>query len=261
MNRPTRHLTVLGTALEVRWDGPPPKDAPTLVFLHEGLGCVSMWRDFPAKLAAATDCGALTYSRLGYGESDPCQLPRPVRFMHDEGLTVLPALLEAAGVRECVLVGHSDGGSVAIVYAGGTAAPPLRGIITEAAHVFCEELSLHSIRKARGSFSNGDLRERLERHHGTNTECAFLGWSGAWLHPDFANWNLEEYLPGIGVPMLAIQGEDDEYGTAAQTEAIARKVGGDVEVMMLRDCGHSPHRDHEGLVLETMTKFVRSVFA
>ena len=181
--------------------------------------------------------------------------------MHDEGLTVLPALLESAGVRECVLVGHSDGGSVAIVYAGGTAAPPLRGIITEAAHVFCEELSLHSIRKARGSFSNGDLRERLERHHGTNTECAFLGWSGAWLHPDFANWNLEEYLPGIGVPMLAIQGEDDEYGTAAQTEAIARKVGGDVEVMMLRDCGHSPHRDHEGLVLETMTKFVRSVFA
>ncbi len=261
MNRPDRHLTVLGSAREVRWDGPPPDDAPTIVFLHEGLGCVSMWRDFPAMLAEATDCGALTYSRLGYGESDPCPLPRPVRFMHDEGLTVLPALLETAGVRECVLVGHSDGGSIAIVYAGGTPAPPLRGIITEAAHVFCEELSVQSISKARDAFSNGNLRERLERHHGANTECAFLGWNGAWLHPDFVSWNLEEYLPRIHVPMLAIQGEDDEYGTAAQAEAIERQVGGDVEVMMLSDCGHSPHRDQERIVLEAMTKFVRSVFA
>ena len=261
MNRPNRHLTVLGNALEVRWDGPPPEKAPTLVFLHEGLGCVSMWRDFPAKLAEATSCGALTYSRLGYGRSDPCSLPRPIRFMHEEGLIVLPALLETAGVRECVLVGHSDGGSIAIVYAGGTPALPLRGIITEAAHVFCEELSVHSISEARDAFSQTDLRKKLEFHHGANTECAFLGWNGAWLHPDFVNWNLEEYLPGIHVPMLAIQGEDDEYGTAAQTEAIANQVGGGVEVMMLPDCGHSPHRDHEGLVLETMIKFVRSVFA
>ena len=261
MNRTDRHLTVLGHTLEVQWCGPSPKEAPTIVFLHEGLGCVSMWRDFPAKLAKATDCGALTFSRLGYGKSDPCQLPRPVRFMHDEGLTVLPALLEAAGVRECVLVGHSDGGSIAIVYAGGTPAMPLRGIITEAAHVFCEELSLNSIRKARDAFSNDDLRDKLERHHGANTECAFLGWNGAWLHPDFVNWNLEEYLPRIHVPMLAIQGENDEYGTAAQTEAIAHKVGGAVDVMMLRDCGHSAHLDQERIVLEAMTKFVRSTFA
>ena len=261
MNRPISHLTVLGNALEVRWDGPSPDDAPTIVFLHEGLGCVSMWRDFPAKLAEATNCGALTYSRQGYGRSDPCTLPRPVRFMHDEGLIVLPALLETAGVRECVLVGHSDGGSIAIVYAGGTPAPPLRGIITQAAHVFCEELSVRSIRKARDAFSNGDLREGLERHHGANTDCAFLGWNGVWLHPDFAKWNLEEYLPGIRVPMLAIQGEDDEYGTAAQTEAIENHAGGGADVMMVPNCGHAPHRDQAELVLGAMTRFIKRIVA
>ena len=214
-----------------------------------------MWRDFPEKLARATGCGALVYSRLGYGDSDPCTLPRPVRFMHDEGLRVLPALLEAAGVRECILVGHSDGGSISLIYGGGTPADPLRGIITEAAHVFCEEVTRESARRADTAFLNGELREKLQRHHGANTDCAFRGWCDVWLHPDFVHWNIEEYLPGIGVPTLAIQGSDDEYGTDAQIKAHAAKVDS-AAVHMIPDCGHSPHRDREEEVLSLMTRFV-----
>lgn len=133
----TEYISIDGKRLETVWHGPSPRDAPTLVFLHEGLGCVTMWGDFPARMAAATGCGAFVYSRLGYGNSDPCVLPRPIRFMHDEGRDVLPRVLDVAGIRECILIGHSDGGSIAIIYAGGTKAIPLRGLITEAAHVFC----------------------------------------------------------------------------------------------------------------------------
>ncbi|MEW6106492.1 MAG: alpha/beta hydrolase [Bacillota bacterium] len=253
-------LVIGGQRLEIAWHGPAPEDAPTLVFLHEGLGCVAMWRDFPAKLAAATGCGALVYSRLGYGRSDACVLPRPVRFMHDEALTILPQLLAAAGVRECVLVGHSDGGSIALIYAGGTAAEPLRGVITEAPHVFCEEVTVRAIRKAKESYERGDLRQRLMRYHGANTDCAFYGWSDTWLHPEFLQWNLEAYLPAIKVPMLVIQGENDEYGTPAQVDAIARQAGGEVEVMIVPQCGHAPHREQETVTLQTMARFIARVF-
>jgi pimeloyl-ACP methyl ester carboxylesterase len=253
------YLTVDGKRLEALWHGPSPDLAPTLVFLHEGLGCAKMWRDFPARLAEATGCGALVYSRLGYGRSDPCRLPRPIRFMHDEGLQVLPKVLAAAGIQECILVGHSDGGSIAVIYAGGTAAPQLKGLITEAAHVFCEELTLTSIRRAKAAYEQGDLRNRLTRFHGSNTRCAFFGWNDAWLHPDFVDWNLEEYLPAISVPMLVIQGEDDQYGTRRQVEAIARQAGAGARVLMLAECGHSPHRDQEDTVLEAMQAYIASV--
>ena len=259
MKRHAYSLTLDGKRLEVVWHGPAPEDAPTLVFLHEGLGCVAMWRDYPAKLAAATGCGALVYSRLGYGRSAPCSLPRSLRFMHDEGLQVFPALLECAGVRDCVLIGHSDGGSIALIYAGGTAAPPLRGVITEAPHVFCEELTVRSIQKAKESYEKGDLRQKLQKYHGANTDCAFWGWNGAWLHPDFVNWNLEEYLPHITVPMLVIQGEDDEYGTAAQVEAIARQAGAGAEVLMVPQCGHAPHREQEAVTFPAMVRFIMRV--
>jgi pimeloyl-ACP methyl ester carboxylesterase len=252
-------LVVNGKRLEVTWHGPGPEDAPTLVFLHEGLGCVAMWRDFPATLAAATGCGALVYSRLGYGRSDACVLPRSVRFMHDEGLHVLPALLDLVGIRECVLIGHSDGGSIALIYAGGTPAAPLRGVIAEAPHVFREEVSVRSIQRAKESYENGNLRERLEKYHGANSDCAFWGWSEAWLHPDFANWSLEEYLPRIKVPLLVIQGEDDEYGTLAQVEAIARQAGAEAEVIMVPQCGHVPHREQEAVTFQAMARFVSRV--
>jgi pimeloyl-ACP methyl ester carboxylesterase len=251
-----KRLVVDGKRLEVAWHGPSPGDAPTLVFLHEGLGCVAMWRDFPSRLADATGCGALVYSRLGYGRSDPCPLPRPVRYMHDEGLTVLPQLLEVAGIRDCILVGHSDGASIAIVYAGGTPAKPLRGVISEAAHVFCEDVTVRAIQDAGDAYRHGGLRHGLEKYHGDNADCAFWGWHDAWLHPEFREWNLEEYLPGIGVPLLAIQGEDDQYGTAAQVEAIERGNGEEVQTLLLPDCGHAPHVEQADATLAAMAEFV-----
>jgi pimeloyl-ACP methyl ester carboxylesterase len=249
-------IEVNGKRLEVQWYGPPPGQTLTLLFLHEGLGCAAMWHDFPGELAAATGCGALVFSRLGYGGSDECELPRPLRFMHHEGLGVLPELLEKAGVTECVLVGHSDGGSIGIIYAGGTPALPLRGLITEAAHVFCEDLTVQSIQAARERYREGDLREKLQKYHGPNVDGAFWGWNDAWLHPDFMQWNLEEYLPGIRVPLLAIQGAEDPYGTPAQVEAIVNQAGGRVEALMLENCGHAPHRDHPESTLKAMRDFI-----
>lgn len=253
-------LMIGGKRLEIIRHGPAPEDAPTLVFLHEGLGCAAMWRDFPARLAAATGCGALVYSRLGYGRSDPCVLPRPISFMHDEALRVLPELVAAAGIRECILIGHSDGGSIAIIYAGGTAAAPVRGLIAEAAHVFSEAITSRQAQSAREAYLRGDLRARLRRYHGPNVDGAFWGWNDVWLHPDFVNWNLEQYLPHIKVPMLVIQGEDDEYGTAAQVQAIAAGAGAGAEVLMLPACGHAPHQDREPAVFQAMKNFILQVF-
>ncbi len=254
------YLTVGGKRLEVAWHGPAPDEAPTLIFLHEGLGCVAMWRDFPQELAAATGCRALVYSRLGYGRSDPCPLPRSVSYMHDEGLEVLPELLTVAGIREYILIGHSDGGSIALIFAGGTPATSLRGVITEAAHVFCEELSVQSIEAAKDAFQHTNLREKLIKYHGNNVDCAFWGWNGVWLDPEFLHWNLEEYLPRINVPLLVMQGQDDQYGTIAQVEAIARQAGAGAEVVMLPACGHSPHREQRAATFEAMKNFVAEIF-
>ena len=249
-------IEINGKRLEVQWHGPSADQALTLVFLHEGLGCVEMWHDFPRDLAASTGCGALVFSRLGYGGSDACALPRPLRFMHHEGLHVLPELLKTAGIQECVLVGHSDGGSIGIVYAGGTPALPLKGLITQAAHVFCEDLSVQSIQAARERYLQGDLREKLKKYHGPNVDWAFWGWNDAWLHPDFMQWNLEEYLPGIRVPLLAIQGKEDPYGTPAQIEAIVGQAGGKSRALVLPDCGHAPHRDRPQETLKAMKDFI-----
>lgn len=253
------HLMVNGRRLEFAWHGPGPEQAPTLVFLHEGLGCVAMWRDFPAKLAAMTGCGAFVYSRFGYGQSESCALPRPLTFMHEEGLRVLPEVLATAGIRQCVLIGHSDGGSIAIIYAGGTLAAPLRGLILEAPHLFCESLTRQSIERVTAQYHQGELQQRLEKYHGANTACAFEGWSGAWLHPDFVSWNIEHYVAKINVPILLIQGEQDEYGTTAQVEAIARQARAGVDVLLLPDCGHAPHRDQEAATLQAMSAFVSRI--
>jgi len=257
MHNKPEYINIGEKRLEVLWHGPPPDQAPTLVFLHEGLGCVAMWRDFPMRLAEATGCGAMIYSRLGYGASDPCDLPRPVRFMHDEGLTVLPQVLKIAGIERSILIGHSDGGSIGIIYAGGTTAGPLLGLITEAAHVFCEDLSVRSIEKAREAFLQADLRARLVTYHGKNVDCAFWGWNGAWLHPEFIHWNIEEYLPGIRVPMLSIQGENDQYGTPAQIASIRDKAG--AEVAMLPNCSHSPHIEQPVTTFQQMKAFVLGI--
>ena len=228
--------------------------SPTLVFLHEGLGCVALWKDFPKRVAAITGCDTLVYSRFGYGGSDPVSLPRPLTYMHDEGLNVLPQLLNAASIRRAVLIGHSDGASIAIIHAGGEQDPRIEGLVLMAPHVFNEPVCVASIEKARRDYGKG-LKERLALYHGTNIECAFRGWNDAWLDPGFLKWNIEKYVPGIRVPVMVIQGRDDEYGTQAQVRAINRQCGSPVEVHVLDDCGHSPHRDQGERTLALIAGF------
>lgn len=255
------YLSVHGQRLECRWYRPAAAaaDATALVFLHEGLGCVELWRDFPAELAEATGLPAFVYSRRGYGGSDPCTLPRPLTYMHDEGLQVLGPLLAAAGIGRHILVGHSDGASIAIVYAGGTAAEGLAGMVLEAPHVNTEPGNVQAIAQIRERYESGDLRERLARYHGTNVDCAFYGWAEAWSDPGFLDWNIETYLPSIRVPSLAIQGLDDAYGTPAQCEAVGGQVSGPCELMLLEDCQHAPHFEQHDRVLEAMTAFVATL--
>jgi pimeloyl-ACP methyl ester carboxylesterase len=246
--------------IEFAWHGPGPDDAPTLVFLHDGIGCAATWRDFPAKLARKTGCGALVYSRAGYGASDPVPLPRPISYMHEEGFTGLPQVLDAAGVRTAYLVGHSDGGSIALLHASTPRAHPrVRGLLLEAPHVFCEEVTVRSIERARGEFLHGDLRAKLARYHGRNVECAFWGWNRAWLDPGFRSWNIEDCLPAVTVPALVVQGVDDPYGTLLQVEAIERGCGGPVRRCVLERCGHSPHRDRPEETLQEMASFLRDL--
>ena len=224
--------------------------------LHEGLGSVSMWRDFPRQVAAATGRDVLVYSRHGYGRSAPSAGPRSFRFMHDEALVVLPQLLDALGVRRPILLGHSDGGSIALVYAGGSGRD-VAGLVLLAPHVMVEDLSVASIAAAREAYDGGDLRARLARHH-DDVDGAFRGWNDVWLSPGFRGWTIEEYLPRVACPVLAIQGEDDEYGTMEQVDRIARGAA-DVELLKLPGCGHSPHRDRPEEVLEAITRFVARI--
>ena len=245
--------------LESVWYGPPPELAPTLVFLHEGLGCVSLWKDFPKKLAEKTGCGALVFSRLGYGKSNPCILPRALDFMHHEAISELPEILLQKNICKHILVGHSDGASIALINAAEKPSEYLLGIVNEAPHVFCEQLTTDSIQKIKQLFLTGNLRESLKKHHGANVDCAFHGWADVWLHPDFSSWNIEGCIQKIRVPQLIVQGNDDEYGTSEQVEAIVRQSGSIVESCFLENCGHSPHRDQEIQTLEIMSKFVKNL--
>lgn len=226
---------------------------PVLVLLHEGLGSIAMWRDFPGRLAHATGCNALVYSRFGYGNSEALRADRPVRYMHDEALIALPELLDRLAIERPILVGHSDGGSIALIHAGGSGRA-VAGVVTLAAHVLVEDLSVASIAAAKTAYETTDLRSRLARYH-ADVDSAFLGWNRIWLHPDFRAWNIEEYLPSITCPVLAIQGEDDEYGTMEQMRRIGAQVR-DVELVALEDCRHSPHRDQPGAVVDAITRFI-----
>lgn len=238
-------LVAAGHQLEYVLLQPPDEgaDEPPLVFLHEGLGSVALWKGFPAAVVAATGCRALVYSRYGYGKSDKLAAPRGVDYMHREALEVLPEILDKLAIRNPVLIGHSDGASIALVHAGARKWP-VRGVVAMAPHVFVEDLSVASIAQARESFRHTDLSGRLARYH-DDVDSAFWGWNDIWLHPDFRHWNIEEYLSGVACPVLLIQGVDDQYGTAAQVEAIARQVSGPAEILMLPDCAHSPHLSNQ----------------
>jgi pimeloyl-ACP methyl ester carboxylesterase len=254
----TDFLRIDGRRLECRWIGPGPVEAPTLVFLHEGLGSVSTWRDFPDALAKETGCGALVYSRAGYGRSDPVDLPRPVRFMHDEA-EVLARVVEEARLREVILVGHSDGASIALIAAGRGAIPGLRALVLEAPHVFAEPGGLESIARIADTYRTTSLRDRLARHHGANVDVAFWGWNRVWLDPDFRAWNIEEFLPGIAVPSLVVQGERDEYGSWAHVESIQRRSAAPVQTLSLPNCGHAPHAEQRHATLTAMARFIDDV--
>ena len=243
---------------EISWAARPRPGMPTLVFLHEGLGCVAAWRDFPALLAAETGCGAFVYSRAGYGGSDPVALPRPLDYMEREA-ALLPEILDVAGVRDAILVGHSDGASIAILHgASDTASPRVRRLILEAPHVFVEDIGVKSIEEARDAWKNTDLKIKLTKLHGANVDVAFQGWNRAWLDPAFRAWNIEAALPRLRAPVLVIQGAEDPYGTLRQVEAIEAGSAAPVTRCLLTPCGHSPHKDRPAETLAAMAAFVRA---
>ena len=226
---------------------------PTLVFLHEGLGSVAMWRTFPGDLARATNCNAVVYSRYGYGNSGPLTGPRTVRYMHDEALVTLPEILDKLAVNRPILVGHSDGGSIALIHAGA-GARPVTAVVTMAAHVLVEDVSVSSIAAAKAAYESTGLGAKLARYH-ADVDSAFWGWNRVWLAPEFRDWNIEEYLPRIVCPVLAIQGEDDEYGTMEQMRRIGAQVA-DVELLRLASCRHAAHIDQPEAVIEAVARFV-----
>jgi len=227
--------------------------ASPIVLLHEGLGSVALWRGFPAQLAQATGSEVIVYSRHGYGRSAPLTAPRAVRYMHDEALTDLPAILDTLRVEQPILLGHSDGGSIALIYAGAHPGA-VRGIVTLAPHVRVEDISVTSIAAAKVTYETTDLRSRLARYH-DDVDGVFWGWNRIWLDPAFRNWNIEEYLPAIDCPVLAIQGEQDEYGTMEQIERIAHGARS-VELLKLAQCRHSPHREQPEQVLTCVTNWM-----
>jgi pimeloyl-ACP methyl ester carboxylesterase len=251
-------VSIDGTRLEYAWHGPPPAQAPTLVFLHEGLGSISQWRNFPAELCSRLGCGALVYNRCGHGKSDSLTGPRSPGFMHDEAMTVLPQLLEVFEIRRPILVGHSDGASIALIHAGSGAGDPF-ALILEAPHVFVEDVTVARIAGLRDLYQTGDLRTKLARHHGANIDTLFRYWTEVWLRPEFRAWNIEDYLPDVKCPALIIQGKQDEYGTDRQVNTLVAALGGRCEGIMLDHCGHTPHADQRATVEDIIVRFVRGL--
>jgi len=243
-----------GRRLEAACHGPSPETAPTLVMLHEGLGCVALWRDFPQRLAAATGFGVFVYSRFGYGASDTITLPRPLDYMTREAVDVLPKVVDAVGFRRGLLLGHSDGATIAAIHAGSIADFRVRGLILMAPHFFTEPSGLASIRAAREAYARGDLRAKLARYH-REVDAAFKGWCDAWLDPGFESWNVADVIDYWRVPALAIQGRDDEYGTLAQIREIETRTYSPVDTLILDGCKHHPQFEANAATLRSIADF------
>lgn len=253
-------LDIGGARLEYRMIGPRPDAAPTIVMLHEGLGAARLWGDFPERLAERTGAGVFVFSRAGYGRSSPVRLPRPLDYMQREAAEVLPKLLDAIGFRRGVLLGHSDGASIAACYAGGVQDHRVRGLALLAPHFFVEEFSLAEIRRAKERYEAADLRDKLARHH-ADVDLAFKGWNDAWLDPDFGRvFDIVEPLAYIRVPVLIVQGEDDPYGTVRQIEVAEEECYCPVDAVLLPGCGHAPHRDKPQETLDAVAGFVIRLF-
>jgi pimeloyl-ACP methyl ester carboxylesterase len=249
--------TVAGHRTEYAWYGVDGAE-PTIVMLHEGLGSLSTWRDFPQRLCAATGRRVLVPSRYGYGRSAELEAPRTPDYMHVEALVALPELLDRLEIRAPVLFGHSDGGSIALIRAASSGRA-VAGVIALAPHVKVEEIGLASIRASREAYLHGDLRSRLARHH-EHVDSMFWGWNDIWLDEAFRSWNIEALLPKIECPILAIQGEQDVFGTMEQIDSIARSAPR-VELLKLADCGHLVHRDQPERTLEATRRFLGSLRA
>jgi pimeloyl-ACP methyl ester carboxylesterase len=247
-----------GRSLSYEWIEGDARAKPTLIFLHEGLGSIRQWRDFPVNAVATTGCRGLLYDRYGYGQSEVLAEPRrDVRFMHDEALVALPELRQRLGIEDAILVGHSDGASIGLIHAG--AGHPARGVVAMAPHVFIEPVCLDSIKKAAETFEATDLPARLGRYH-RDARKTFYGWADVWLDPEFKRWDIrDDFLPNVRCPVLAIQGHDDEYGTMEQLEEIKRRVAGPCELMKLDQCGHAAFRDQPEIVTAKVAAFVKTL--
>jgi pimeloyl-ACP methyl ester carboxylesterase len=255
---PSGALHIGAADLEYRMIGPAPDEAPTIIMLHEGLGSAALWGDFPDRLAAATGAGVLVYSRAGYGASTPVTLPRPLDYMRIEALEILPELLDVIGFRRGLLLGHSDGASIAAIYAGGAGDHRVRGIAMIAPHFIVEDVGIRSIADTRKAYETGGLKSKLERWH-RDVDNAFYGWSDAWLDPGFRGWDISEYLAYIRVPVAILQGADDQYGTVRQIEIAQQECYCPVDVTMIPAVGHSPHREAAEATLGSIAEFVRRI--
>ncbi len=253
----TGRLTAAGKSLEWGAFGPPPDADPVIVLLHEGLGCLALWRDFPARLAAATGWPVFAWSRAGYGQSDPADLPRPIDYMTREACA-LPEVLAGLGDRPVVLLGHSDGATIAAEYAGRVADPRLLGLILMAPHFFTEPMGLVAIAEAGVAFRTTDLPARMARYH-RDPKHTFGGWNAAWLNPDFCDWHVGDVIERWQVPALVIQGHQDQYGTMAQVDEVRRRSPAPVRTLMLEECRHAPHLEQTDAVLDAVGPFLRSL--
>jgi pimeloyl-ACP methyl ester carboxylesterase len=251
---PTGFLRINASDLEYRMIGPSPADAPTIVMLHEGLGSAGLWGEFPEQLQAATGAGVLAYSRAGYGASTPVKLPRPIDYMHIEAMDVLPKLLDAIGFKRGLLCGHSDGASIAAIYAGAHQDHRVQGVVMIAPHFIVEDISVRSIAEIKQAYETTNLKEKLARWH-KDVDNAFYGWNGAWLDPTFRNWDISEYLAYIRVPVAILQGVDDQYGTMRQVEIAQQECYCPVDVTIIPGAGHSPQREAPGPTLQAVAEF------
>jgi pimeloyl-ACP methyl ester carboxylesterase len=255
---PTGLLRIGDSDLEYRMIGPAPSEAPTIVMLHEGLGSAGLWGDFPDRLQAAAGAGVFVYSRAGYGASSATALPRPLDYMSVEALDVLPALLDRIGFRRGLLLGHSDGASIAAIYAGGTGDHRVRGVVMIAPHFIVEDVGVASIAEIKRVYETTDLREKLARWH-RDVDHSFYGWNDAWLHPDFRQWDISEYLAYIRVPIAILQGADDQYGTARQFELAREECYCPFDVTVISGAAHAPHREAPELTLSVISEFVKRI--
>ncbi len=252
----TQFLDVNGHSLEAVCYGPSPEQSPTIVMLHEGLGCVELWRDFPKALCDRTGMGVFVFSRAGYGKSSAISLPRPLDYQSREAIETLPKVLDTIGFRNGILLGHSDGATISAIYAGSIEDFRVRGLILIAPHFFGEPESWASIKRAKIDYETTDLKEKLAKYH-DNPDCAFLGWNGAWLHRDFRSWNVADVIDYFRIPVLAVQGIDDQYGTLAQIDELGNRIYSPLEKAILDDCGHSPHLEKPEETLAVIEEYVK----